>query len=178
MSRGHWRQATEADIDILVALIQSAYRGDSSKAGWTTEANLLGGQRIDAMMLADQLADEDQILLMREDDAGPLACVAVERRDGFGYIGTVTVRPTAQGGGLGRAALEVAEAYIASDWSLDRARMTVIAQRPELIAWYERRGYRDTGETASFPYDNERFGAPVRSDLYFVVLEKGALLSV
>ncbi len=172
MSGGNWRQAGLDDIDALVALIQSAYRGDSSKAGWTTEAHLLSGQRIDAAMLADQIADDTQVLLMQEDEAGPLACVAVERRDGYGYIGTVTVRPAAQGGGLGRAALEVAEAYIASDWGYDRARMTVIAQRPELIAWYERRGYRNTGETAPFPYNNERFGAPVRDDLYFVVLEK------
>lgn len=173
MSEGNWRRAGLDDIDALVALIQSAYRGDTSKVGWTTEADLLGGQRVDAGMLADQIADDAQMLLMRKDEAGPLACVAVERRDGYGYIGTVTVRPAAQGLGLGREALEVAEAHIAGAWGLDRARMTVIAQRPELIAWYERRGYRNTGETAPFPYNNERFGAPIRDDLYFVVLEKG-----
>ena len=178
MSKNTWRQAVSDDIDALVRLIESAYRGDASKAGWTTEAHLLSGQRIDAGMLAKQLADDHQMLLMQEDEAGPLACVAVERRDGYGYIGTVTVRPTAQGCGLGRAALEVAETQITSRWGLDRARMTVIAQRSELIAWYERRGYCDTGETAPFPYGDEHFGAPARDDLYFVVLEKGPLLSV
>jgi ribosomal protein S18 acetylase RimI-like enzyme len=172
LSLGAWRRATPDDIEALVALIQSAYRGDASKAGWTTEAHLLSGQRIDAGMLADQIADEAQLLLLREDDAGPLACVSVERRDGYGYIGTVTVRPVMQGGGLGRQALDAAEAHIKNKWGLGLARMTVIAQRSELIAWYERRGYHNRGETSPFPYDNDRFGQPIRGDLYFVVLEK------
>ncbi len=172
MIEGKWRLATPKDIPALVALIQSAYRGDASKAGWTTEAHLLGGQRIDEGMLGDQIADDRQVLLMREDEAGPLCCVAVEQRDDYGYVGTVTVRPTAQGGGLGREALKVAEAHIRDIWRFDRARMTVIAQRTELIDWYVRRGYHDSGETAPFPYDNGRFGEPARTDLYFVILEK------
>ncbi len=172
MKAAEWRQATSDDIEALVALIQSAYRGDASKAGWTTEAHLLSGQRIDAGMLGDQIADERQVILIREDQAGPLSCVTVERRDGYGYIGTVTVRPAAQGMGLGRDAVAVAETHIRAAWHMNRARMTVIAQRTELIAWYERRGYQNTKETAPFPYDNIRFGEPVRDDLYFVVLEK------
>lgn len=167
-----WRRAGPDDIEPLVALIQSAYRGASSKAGWTTEEHLVSGQRIDPPMLADQIADDEHIMLMREDGAGALCCVAVERCPGYGYIGTVTVRPTAQRGGLGRAALDVAEAHIRTHWGLDRARMTVVGQRAELIGWYGRRGYRDTGETAPFPYHDERFGRPKRDDLYFVILEK------
>jgi GNAT superfamily N-acetyltransferase len=169
---GDWRLAAPADIDSLVALIQSAYRGESSKAGWTTEEHLVSGQRIDAAMLASQIAGNTHIMLMREDDAGPLCCVAVERREGYGYIGTVTVRPTAQGHGLGKAALEVAESHIRTQWGCNRARMTVVGQRAELIEWYGRRGYSDTGETEPFPYHDERFGKPKRDDLYFVILEK------
>lgn len=166
------RNASRGDIAALIALIESAYRGEASKAGWTSEADLLGGQRIDAAMLADMIADPAQRLIVFEADAQMVACVAIERREGYGYVGLVTVRPDAQGGGWGRRLLDLAEDGIATDWQLRRARMTVIAQRPELIAWYERRGYRDTGETAPFPYGDPRFGAPRRDDLWFVILEK------
>ena len=169
----HWRDANGGDIDALVALIESAYRGDASRAGWTTEADLLGGQRIDADMVAETLADPDQHMLVCDAaNAGLIACVTVERRPDYGYIGTVSVRPTLQGGGLGRDILTRAENWLRDIWGLARARMTVIAQRPELIAWYERRGYAPTGETAPFPYGDARFGAAKREDLYFVILEK------
>lgn len=168
-----WRDATEDDIDALVALIDSAYRGDASRAGWTTEADLLGGQRIDAGMIGETLSHPDQhMLVCKDDDAGLIGCVTLERRPDYGYIGTVSVQPQRQGNGLGREILSRAESWVARHWGLGRARMTVIAQRPELIAWYERRGYRPTGETAPFPYGNPRFGAPKRDDLYFIVLEK------
>lgn len=167
-----WRDANKEDIEALVALIESAYRGDASRAGWTTEADLLGGQRISADMIAETLAHPDQHMLVCETADGLIGCVTLERRPGYGYIGTVSVRPNVQGGGLGREILARAEAWLATHWGLGRARMTVIAQRPELIAWYERRGYAATGETAPFPYGEAKFGAPKRDDLYFVILEK------
>lgn len=167
-----WRTAIEADAEALEALIESAYRGDSSRAGWTTEADLLGGNRTSVAMLRETIADPAQTVLVCEDNQGLLATVTVERRDGYGYVGAVSVRPTDQGSGLGRELLTRAERMIGEAWGLERARMTVIAQRPELIDWYARRGYRDTGETAPFPYGDDRFGAPKRDDLYFVILEK------
>ncbi len=167
-----WRTATEADAPALEVLIESAYRGDASRAGWTTEADLLGGNRTSVAMLCETIADPDQTVLLCEDAQGLLATVTVERRDGYGYVGAVSVRPTDQGGGLGRELLARAERMIGEEWGLERARMTVIAQRSELIDWYARRGYRDTGETAPFPYGDIRFGAPKRDDLYFVILEK------
>jgi ribosomal protein S18 acetylase RimI-like enzyme len=167
-----WRRATGDDVARLVALIESAYRGEGSKAGWTSEAHLLDGQRTDPETLGAQIADPKQRLLVFEEDGQIVACVALEQRDGYGYVGLVTVRPDLQGGGWGARLLAAAEAYIASEWRFNRARMTVIAQRPELIAWYVRKGYADTGETAPFPYRDLRFGEPRRDDLYFVVLEK------
>ena len=173
MSMRTWRQAIEADIPALEALIESAYRGDASRAGWTTEADLLGGNRISQTMLAETLADPDQqMLVCAAEDAGLIACVTLQKRPDYGYIGTVSVRPTLQGGGLGREILARSEDWLRQHWGLNLARMTVIAQRPELIAWYQRRGYHDTGETAPFPYGDTRFGAPKRDDLYFCVLEK------
>lgn len=168
----HWRTAGEADAPALEALIESAYRGDSSRAGWTTEADLLGGNRTSVAMLLETIADPAQAVLVCEDATGLLATVTVERRDGYGYVGAVSVRPTEQGNGMGRELLTRAEQMIGEAWGLERARMTVIAQRTELIDWYVRRGYRDTGETAPFPYGDDRFGAPKRDDLYFVILEK------
>lgn len=168
----HWRDAEAADISALVALIESAYRGDASRAGWTTEADLLGGNRTSTAMLAETLGDSNQTIRVCEEDGAIIACVTLERRDGYGYVGTVSVKPDMQGGGLGRDLLTQAEAYLETRWGLPLARMTVIAQRPELIAWYERRGYRLTDKTAPFPYGDSRFGAPKRDDLYFVILEK------
>ena len=167
-----WREAGTADIPALVALIESAYRGDASRAGWTTEADLLGGNRTNPAMIADTLADPNQTMLACEEAEAIIACVTLERRDGSGYVGTVSVQPTLQGGGLGREVLAQAEALLQTRWGLPLARMTVLAQRPELIAWYERRGYRQTDKTAPFPYGDSRFGAPKRDDLYFIVMEK------
>ena len=167
-----WRKATQEDAVALEALIESAYRGDASRAGWTTEADLLGGNRTSIDMLLATLEDAGQTVLACDDAEGLLATVTVERRNGYGYIGAVSVRPTCQGQGIGRDLLVQAERLIGEEWKLERARMTVIAQRPELIDWYARRGYRDTGETAPFPYGDARFGAPKRDDLYFIILEK------
>ncbi len=166
------RPATIDDSAALLALIESAYRGDSSRVGWTSEADLLDGQRIDAAMLASMLGDDNQRLLLIEDADGIAACVNVERREGRGYVGLVTVRPTGQGSGLGRQLLAAAEELIASEWQHPSAEMTVIRQRAELIAWYGRNGYLPTGETRPFPYGDTRFGEPRRDDLEFVVLAK------
>jgi ribosomal protein S18 acetylase RimI-like enzyme len=170
------RVAQEADAAALVALVNSAYRGDSSRAGWTTEADLLAGQRTDEAALREFIAGGsargDAAMLLHEDAAGPLACVQLERRGERAYLGMLTIRPTAQAAGLGRALLAAAERHVRDAWGSRAIVMTVIEQRDELIAWYERRGYARTGRHAPFPYGDARFGEPKRPDLRFVVLEK------
>lgn len=166
------RAATPADIPALHALVESAYRGDSARAGWTHEADLLGGQRTDPAMLSAMIGVDATQLLVAEQGGALIGCVAAENRGGLGYVGMLTVAPSQQGGGLGRALLGAAEAHIRSVLGLGRVRMSVISVRTELIAWYRRRGYADTGDTAPFPYGDSRFGAPVRDDLVFVILEK------
>lgn len=162
------RPATSADIPALHALIERAYRGDSARGGWTHEADLLDGQRTDPAALAEMLADPAQVILVT---GAPLAgCVALRRLADRAYLGMLTVAPQGQAHGLGRTLLEAAEA-LARCWSAARIEMTVIRQRAELIAWYERRGYALTGETRPFPADDPRFGRP-RQALAFVVLEK------
>jgi ribosomal protein S18 acetylase RimI-like enzyme len=167
------RPATLAELPAVTILVNSAYRGDSSRAGWTTEADLLGGQRTDPDLLRAQLAAADAVLLVAELREQLAGCVYLERHTpAEAYLGMLTVSPHAQGAGLGSAILAQAEDYAARVWRVCGVRMTVIAQRTDIIEWYARRGYRDTGERQPFPYGDSRFGLPLRDDLYFKVLRK------
>ena len=167
------RDAVSADIPALHQLIESAYRGEASRAGWTTEADLLDGQRTDPEDLADILADPTQALLTAWRGEALVGCVLIaDRGEGTGYFGMLSVRPTLQSGGLGRRLVEAAHAALAARFGARRARISVFPHRETLIAWYERLGYRLTGDSLPFPYSNPRFGLPKRDDLYFVVMER------
>ncbi len=168
----HFRNATPADIPALVALVTSAYRGETSKQGWTTEADMLDGQRVDADSLRDDIERPHSRVLLAEQDGELLACAHVAVEDGAGYFGMFAVRPDRQGDGLGKHVIAEAERVAREDWGLPAMRMTVIDIRDELIAFYERRGYRRTGLKKPFPYGDERFGIPKRDDLRFELLEK------
>lgn len=167
------RDATTADIPALHALIESAYRGEASRAGWTTEADLLDGQRTDPDDLAGILADPKQALLTAWRGEDLVGCVLIaDRGEGTGYFGMLSISPTLQGGGLGRRLVEAAHAALAVRFGARRVRISVFPQRDTLIAWYGRLGYRPTGDTLPFPYGDPRFGLPRRDDLYFLVLER------
>ena len=166
------RLATVADADVLSTLVNSAYRGDSSRAGWTTEADMLGGQRVDAERIAEMVGRPGSVILVGQSKADVVACVHLERTEDGAYLGMLTIRPTLQTRGLGRQLLAAAERWAVQYWLSKTMQMTVIAQRTELIAWYERRGYRRTGKRKAFPYDDPRFGLPKRDDLVFEVLQK------
>jgi ribosomal protein S18 acetylase RimI-like enzyme len=168
-----FRVAAESDVDAVVALVQSAYRGDSSRAGWTTEADLLDGQRTDAAAVGETVKMTDRTVLLAEADGRLLGCCELQRRtEHTAYFGMFAVVPTLQGGGVGGRVLAEAERIARDEWRVEQMEMTVIGQRAELIAWYERRGYAHTGERRPFPHNDERFGIPRRDDLDFVVLAK------
>lgn len=169
-----FRVATGDDVALVVELVESAYRGEQSKAGWTTEAELLGGQRTDPEAIAAVISSADSRLLLASDEHGEViaCCVIQQRREGRSYFGTFAVRPGLQGGGVGKLVLAEAERVARDEWACETVEMTVIGQRADLVAWYGRRGYAATGETRPFPYGDERFGLPKREDLYFVVLAK------
>lgn len=172
MTTDRFRTATPADIPALHALIEGAYRGETARAGWTHEADLLGGQRTDQAALADMIADPSQRLLVAGDDT-PTGCVAITAKPpATAYLGMLTVRPDLQGGGLGRKLIAAAEEAARAIFSAEVMEMTVIRQRPELIGWYERCGYVLTGERRPFPHGDPRFGVPNDPLLEFVVLEK------
>jgi uncharacterized glyoxalase superfamily protein PhnB/GNAT superfamily N-acetyltransferase len=157
-------------VPAVVALVQSAYRGEASRAGWTTEADLLDGQRTDSEEVGGLISKPGSEILLAEAPGELVASCHLERRSAAtAYFGMFAVRPGRQGGGIGRVVLHEA-ARLAATWGCTELRMTVIRQRTDLIAWYVRRGYRPTGETLPFPYGDERFGRPRRDDLEFAVL--------
>ncbi len=161
------RPATPADADAVAMLAQSAYRGQASRQGWTTEADLLDGQRADASMVAQLMATPGSLVLVVDDAVQPgglLACCHLERRGEAAYLGLFAVRPDAQAQGVGTAMLAAAEAQ-ARRWGAVRLELTVLNHRPELVAWYSRCGFTMTGDTVPFPYGDERYGVPRRDDL-------------
>ena len=165
------RPATLTDLPAIEALVNAAYRGDGSKAGWTTEADFIEGDRITVSRLMSDLADlAVHILLL--DDARPgaplLGCVRLEAGRGGApwMLGMLSVRPAAQAQGAGRTLLEGAEAF-ARNHGAGVMRMSVITIRDTLIAWYARRGYADTGERTPYVY-----GGELRDNLQFAMLEK------
>ncbi|WP_188662945.1 GNAT family N-acetyltransferase [Arenimonas soli] len=167
-----YRAATPADVGSIVDLVESAYRGHVSRAGWTTEADLLDGRRTNAEdVLGHIQRPQSQVLLAFR--GGQLkACAHVAVEDGAGYFGMFSVMPTLQRAGLGKQMMAEAERIARDEYGVAVMRMTVIDVREELIAWYERRGYQRTGIKKPFPYGDERFGVPLRDDLRFEVLEK------
>jgi ribosomal protein S18 acetylase RimI-like enzyme len=172
MSRLKMQRATSENSVELAALINSAYRGESSRKGWTTEADLLGGQRTDADALFEMLADPSQAFLIFKQTQKIIGCVLLKNESPWGYLGMLTVDPTQQSQGLGKSILAQAEFWAKEHWSTKSIWMTVITQRTELIDWYLRRGYLKTALRLPFPQHDPRFGIPKRQDLEFVRLEK------
>ncbi len=168
-----FRIAQTADIPALIALVESAYRGEASRAGWTTEADILDGQRIDAESLQKTISTPDNRILLAEKDGEILACCHIEKQpNNAGYFGMFSVQPGLQGGGIGKLLLAEAERQARDEMQCPRMEMTVIDIRESLIAFYERRGYARTGIHKPFPYGDERFGIPKRNDLRFELLTK------
>ncbi len=167
-----FRVAEPGDAENLARFVNSAYRGESSKRGWTTEADLIGGQRTDPVMLCDLISEKNNAMFLMRADADLIGSVFLQRKAESAYLGMLTVRPELQAGGIGRRLLAAAEDWVRENWRLHLIELTVIQQRLELIAWYERRGYVNTLRTEPFPYGDEKFGLPKRPDLKFAVLEK------
>lgn len=169
-----FRLAVADDAPVLSALVQRAYRGDDSRAGWTTEADLLDGDRVTTAHVEELIAGGLSAVLVALDEQEKITgCCEVQLRGaGVAYFGMFAVQPSMQSAGIGRVVLAEAEAYARRRWQATTMEMTVIAQREELIAWYERRGYTLTDETRPFPYEDVNVGTASRRDLYFRVLRK------
>ncbi|PON23012.1 acetyltransferase [Trichoderma gamsii] len=168
------RKAEPQDAPAILALVRSAYRGESSRAGWTTEADLVDDQRIDENGLLTKINEPFGAVLVAHDAAGDLiaCCEVLKKDDTVGYFGLFAVNPLRQAGGIGRTVLAKAEEYVKQTWALSEMQMTVIWTRQELIQWYIRRGYQLTEKKEPFPYSSLVGGKALRDDLYFSVLVK------
>lgn len=167
------KPALTSEAPEISLLVNSAYRGESSRKGWTTEADLLDGQRTDASLLTKDINKKNKCILTlkKMDESEILACVCLEFFDDTCYLGMLTVRPTLQNSGIGKHLISESENF-ARQQGIKRMSLGVIHQRTELIAWYERRGYTKTDEAEDFPYNNPEFGIPKVKDLHFVMFEK------
>ena len=164
-------KATFQDIPQLVTLINCAYRGEHSKKGWTTEADLLGGLRTDQDSLEKMMNKKNAVILkFCNEDSVLQGCVYLEKKEDKMYLGMLTVSPLEQAKGIGKKLLLAAEKYT-GDQKCSAIEMTVISVRDELIKWYQKHGYHKTGITKPFPSDT-KFGIP-RQPLEFIVMEKG-----
>jgi GNAT superfamily N-acetyltransferase len=166
-----FRPAQPGDVPAIVELVNSAYRGDSSRAGWTTEADLLDGQRTDAEEVAALITAPRSMILLCFQGEVLIGSTHLAAEEEGAYLGMFTVRPGRQGEGIGKRFLAAAESAVREQFGAGRLRMTVISLRDELIAFYERRGYRRTGGFEAFPTDI-RYGIPKVQGLRLAVLEK------
>jgi GNAT superfamily N-acetyltransferase len=172
MKEPEFREAAPDDATAIVALVESAYRGESSRAGWTTEADLLDGQRTDLDEVRGLVGGDDSRIVLAIDGAAVVGCASLRRDGDAAWFGMFAVQPPLQGAGIGAALLRECERLARIEWGAVRQCMTVIRGREELIDWYRRRGYAETGEGRPFPYGDPRFGLPRRDDLSFIVLQK------
>jgi ribosomal protein S18 acetylase RimI-like enzyme len=163
-------RATVEDISALNILVNSAYRGESSRKGWTTEADLLGGIRTSEKGLLETIQTPKTFILKFSEEGKILGCVMLLAKENALYLGMLTVSPELQGSGIGKKLLKSAETF-AKEKGISKIEMTVISIRFELVSWYERHGYVKTGETKPFPMDNPDFGEP-KQYLEFIVMEK------
>ena len=159
-----------ADLPFIAALVNSAYRGDEAKKGWTHEADLIEGDlRTDMHSLQQALDNPAATILAYRENGKISGCVYLEKLNGILYLGMLSVQPDIQSKGIGKKLLQAAEIH-AREQHCSIIQMTVISVRHELINWYRRQGYEPTGETRPF-HDDGRFGQP-RRQLEFIVMEK------
>jgi N-acetylglutamate synthase-like GNAT family acetyltransferase len=164
-----FRFAARSDAPAIAALIESGYRGDESRRGWTTEADLIEGNRTNVAEIEAHIADPNARFVMAFEASALIGCALIKNEADEGYFGMFAVKPALQGGGHGKQILAHAEQQIRDLWNCPRVAMTVISIREDLIAYYERRGYARTG-TKPFPFDREP--GVKRKDFHFVVLTK------
>ena len=170
-----YRLATLDDLTHIENLVNAAYRGETSRLGWTTEADLLDGQRTDKEALHDIISTANNIIILCHKANQIIGTVHLHCKQKTCHFGMFTIQPSSQGLGIGKQFIAYAEQYARKQWACTTMMMTVIDLRKELLQWYERRGYINTGKRAKFPYGDERFGIPLRNDLELTILKKSLI---
>ena len=166
-----FRKAVSSEAVAIVALVNSAYRGESSKQGWTTEANLLDGTRTNTADISNLIAQPGSMILLCLEDAEIIGCAHLEFAGGECRLGMLVVKPGLQSRGIGKRLMQAAENVAGETQGVRKITMSVISVRRELIAFYERRGYRSTGQRKPFVADDTH-GFPKAQAIEFEILEK------
>lgn len=166
-----FRLAKTADTPKIVALVNSAYRGESSRAGWTTEAELLDGVRTHDEEIASLMNTPRSLILIGLMGEEIIASMHLQLVSDAAFLGMFAVKPTGQAAGVGKAMMAEAEAVVKREWSARKMLMDVISVRAELIAFYERRGYVLTGKLNVFPVSKDLW-TPKEQDLVLARMEK------
>jgi ribosomal protein S18 acetylase RimI-like enzyme len=147
-----YRIAKASDAQKLRALIESGYRGESARQGWTNEADLLEGNRTTPEEVAAMIAAPEKRVLLAERNGTLIGTVTVtDLGDGRAYMGLLCVSPTLQADGLGSALLSEGESLAIREFGTRVVEGMVLDVRTDLIAYYERRGFVRTGELRPFP---------------------------
>lgn len=162
--------AGPADASRVSDLIERAYRGDSAARGWTNESQILTGSRSSPSEVVALIADPNSRFVVAFSGEKLVGCALIRKYLNGAYFGMFAIDPDRQGDGLGKLVMTAAEAAARKLWASPIMKLTVISLRDELIAWYERRGYRKTGEREPFPFD--RATGALRTDFDLIVLEK------
>ena len=163
-------KARPEDASLIAGLVNSAYRGESSRAGWTSEADLFNGPRTDENEIRDLIKSHDSMFLLCMRATEIIGSVLLRKTGASAYLGMLVVRPRLQGAGIGSRLMAAAESAARDTWNITRMSMTVIGCRHELIAFYERRGYRRTGQIEPLPLGG--LSVPRIENLELEVLEK------
>ncbi|MFZ6847557.1 GNAT family N-acetyltransferase [Undibacterium sp. RuRC25W] len=166
-----YRPAVASDAVFLTQLVNSAYRGDTSRQGWTTEAGLLDGPRIETKEVLELISADDSVIFLCVQQQQIIGCVHLQKDGDAAYLGMFVVNPLLQGHGIGKQFMQAAELHAQAQWGINKMWMTVISVREELIAYYQRRGYVRTGRFKPFPKNNGKEKLLVE-DLQFEEMEK------
>jgi len=156
----------------ITSLVNSVYRGENAKKGWTTEAEILGGIRITEEKVIEYINTKDNVIIIAVDDKKLIGCVHLEKENNFCWLGMLSVNVNYQTFGLGKILIEKSESFAKEKFGCNEMKMKVIGVRKELLEYYFRRGYRLTGEHEDFIIDEETFGKPFVQGLYFEILSK------
>ncbi len=169
------RIAQVSDTPVICALVNAAYRGETSRAGWTTEADLLTGVRTSERTIQALIESEHACILLGEEAGGVVAsCICLERHSEqleTVHLGMIAVSPLLQNRGYGKTMILAAEKLARAQWKAEKAEMMVISLREELIAFYQRLGYGPTGKTVPFPHQPDMWQAQVQN-MQLIVLQK------
>lgn len=171
-----FRTATTEDASAIAQLVNQAYRPEPGARGWTHEAELVAGTRTHAGQVQALIAKKDSVILLGLHGPDIVACVHIEKDGSETHFGMLAVRPNLQGAGAGKDMLAYAEDYATRHFRAERFVMVVVSSRKELLSFYLRRGYQQTGAVKAYPLDAEA-GVPKREDLEIEVLHKASNLN-